>query len=690
MVRPGEVLGLILGAAVIVAAAGWADPFLVGVPMGLVAVLGVNWYLAVLRTFRSGATRRTLGRGLLVQALATILVVVAVGWLLPDVRTVLEAVYGAGALGPRRAVLEAVAARPGPLARVARQGLGALGADGRLARSRVESLLLVLALLSPLAVAALFGRAVVEDAFRRWSQRFFLRHQERVAAFVAEDEEVRKGFLAIEGLGGPFAWAFLRPTLVLFTERRLILLREGRRGEPPLELRTIPLPAMRAVRGAHRFLSLVGLGLGLELINRSILRLWCLSRVLGEEVGDALANVAQQQHFLQAAFEGPVVTHHCPWCFTEAGKGARRPLACGSCGRSLVRSWGRVALICLGLGTLAGLLVTAGGVALAPAVRAVARGDGGQLLILEASRVIAFSAEGRRVSVTPLPHEMRRRGGGRWLAPAGSRGVLVGGASGVWLRAPDGGFRTVLESAATATLLGCAVGDDGRVRVVERAADEWFLSERPWGGTSGRRIRMSLLPVAPPASILGLVGDELLVVMAEGGVARYKPNGERAGWLCQPGDAAHVAGGAVVEGGRVLLVDLLELRPWTLSTEGHDLIHTVTSAGIVDSRVLGTLRLPLWLQALAPRSDAAVRPSVVGPWSSTELVAVDPTAGRVVRISAAGAVRDCPGADLAEWARGLRRWTAATVLGLFTALGMGLLWGAALVGGLVAGRGGAD
>ena len=181
----------------------------------------------------------------------------------------------------------------------------------------------------------------------RWlknkTQKVFISHQEKIASFLNEDEAVKKAFLVYEGRSLLWSILFKKTVLLLWTDARLIIITESIDKRIPAHIRVITLISMRAIRARDAFLSPVSMNVEVELLNKIRISLWPLSRTLGEDMADALATAVQTLKVMQGVYEGPVINHICPFCFTDAGKGRHSQPLCPVCGRSLRESLLRIA-----------------------------------------------------------------------------------------------------------------------------------------------------------------------------------------------------------------------------------------------------------------------------------------------------------------------------------------------------------
>jgi len=666
--------GLVLGGFAGLAHVNQGPSFFTSALPGCVLlVVTVLWYDMLIVRFRADVERGSVLRPVAARGLVVVVMLGAFALYAPGHRKVLVAACGPGTAASRLQRVEAAGTAHPEARQWARWAADGLRRTDEIRDAQVDGALLAL-VLAPFYLAVLFCRPWIEAAVRNWTQRFFLRHQNRVASFLAEEEEVKKAFIAYEGWWHPLKVLTDRPLMVVWTSARVILLRETAGAGPPAQVRSIPIIAVRAVRGCDRLLRPMGLSLTLELLNRDHVALWVVARSLGEEMGEALANAVQQLRAIQGNFEGDVVRHLCPYCFAEAGKGAAAAQSCQVCGRLLRADRRGVALRGVRASVVVGLLVAAGAWTFGPTVRAICRGPAGERVILEGHRLRVFSASGQVTAVAVLPPEIR--GGDGLLVPAGEAGTLVGGAGGVYLWS-GGTCRPVVTGPTYGTVAAATMLSDGRVAVVARKAGSWVLHRVPLRGGAPETTTMSFLPVNPPTVLLGQLGSELLFAMHEGGVARYKTNGERSGTLVGPRDSGKVVGGAVI-GSSVRFVDVERLVPWSLRSNRPDLVQTVQADGsFTATSTLGIRRLPPVLDGfLAPPSEDSIRPTLVCRGSGSDLWCYAAAAGRLVRVTGTGEVRDdfCRG-RLAAWLGEVAAWHAAVWGGLLLASVGLVLWG---------------
>ena len=647
--------------------------FTLAIPASVFLLFLFNWYYLVVVLYRGQLEGKVFRRGA-IQTLVTIALLGILYIPFPNHFRIVKAAYSTEAPKVRTKTIANLGNTKSSKEWVSWATMAIKDSDGP--KSGLTNLGITLLIAFPFLICAIALRNFFENQLRGWTQRVFLRHQGRVASFLAEEEEVKKAFLVFEGFWHPFKLFTTKPTMVLWTDARVILIRENSGLGPPAVIRSIPVISIRAVRGADRFLRPVGLSLDLEMLNRQRHHLWILSRKLGEEMGEALANAVQQLRAIQGAYEGPVIRHICPFCFAEAGKGELPEEVCPVCSRSLRRDKRDVALSALKYCALIAMVISLSAWLFGPQLTAICRGPNGERIILDSHRLRVFNASGNVIKVGVLPSEIRLGGGGKFLLPVGAAGTVVGGPGGVFLW-KNGKFTKVLAGAKYGKLDYVSTSPSGGLAIVARQAGRWVLHLTSYlTGGNVTTIPMSILPVSPPVGLIGTMRNELLFAMEKGGVARYKMNGQRAGWLVHPDDSGIVLGGFVMNERALRLIDGERLAIWNLQSARVDLAQTVEFDGVVTkSTSLGRRRMPLFVNCFLDNEGVAPRPEYICRGGGVDLWILDTLSGRFVRVTKAGKVMDdfCRG-RLAQWLSEVKLWRASQWGALMLSILVFILW----------------
>ena len=642
-------------------------------PLSFLLLILFNWYYLIVALYRGRLNGRVFRR-VIIQALVVVAVLGILYILYPQHFQIVKATYAFEKTTTKINTITKLGTSKSAKEWVSWAKMAIRDGDGPKEGLINFGIIFLVAL--PFLIAIIALRNFFENQLRAWTQRVFLRHQGRVASFLAEEEEVKKAFLVFEGLWHPFKILTAKPTMVLWTDARVILIKESSGLGPPAVIRSVPVISIRAVRGSDRFLRPIGLSLDLETLNRQRHHLWTLSRKLGEEMGEALANAVQQLRAIQGAYEGPVIRHICPFCFAEAGKGEVPEEICPVCSRSLRKDKRDVALSALKYCALVTMVISLTAWLFGPEVTAICRGPKGERVVLDSHRLRVFNASGNVIKVGVLPSELRLGGGGKFLLPTGDTGTIVGGPSGVFLW-KSGKFTKVLTGPKYGKFEFVTKSPAGGLAIVAKQAGRWVLhATSKLTGGKVKTTPMSILPVSPPLGLVGTMRGELLFSMQKGGVARYKMNGQRAGWLVHPDDSGVVLGGFVINNRALRHIDAEPLAIWNFQSNRVDLAQTVEFDGVVTkSTPLGDRRMPQFINCFLDNEGVAVRPELLCRGGGNDIWILDTLSGRLVRVTKTGKVLNdfCRG-RLAQWLNEVRMWRAAQWGALILSILLFIVW----------------
>ena len=649
--------------------------FTLVIPASVLLLIIANWYCLVLALYRGKIGQGKVFRRIIVQSVITVLIAGIFYLVFPEHSSIIKGTYSRTKAAERVKVISKVKKSTAMTRQWGKWSIAAIKEKDASKEGMVDFGIILL-VLSPFLICAIALRSFFENQLRTWTQRVFLRHQGRVASFLAEEEEVKKAFIAYEGIWHPFKFLTAKPTMVLWTDARVILIQETSGLGPAAVIRSVPVISIRTVRGSDRLLRPVGVSLDLELLNRLRLKLWVLSRKLGEEMGEALANAVQQLKAIQGAYDGPVIRHICPFCFAEAGKGVVSEEICPVCSRSLRKDKRELCLSALRYTVITFFLISAIAWLFGPTVTAICRGPKGERMILDKHRLRVFNSSGNVTKVGVLPGDIRHSGGGSFLLPIGPTGTIVGGAGGVY-RFRNGKFTKVIAGAKYGKIEAASKSPTGGLAIVARQAGRWVLHVT--SQLTGGKVKtspMSFLPIQPPSHLLGTMRKELLFAMEKGGVARYKMNGQRSGWVVHPNDSGIIVGGFVLNDRALRLVDVEPLSPWHFRSERVDLAQTVEFDGVVtNSSPLGDRRMPLFINSILDNEGVAVRPELLCRGGGKDMWIMDTLSGRLVRVNASGKVLDdFTRGRLAQWLNEVRVWRGAQWGALVAGVFIFILW----------------
>jgi len=535
---------------------------------------------------------------------------------------------------------------------------------------------LPLAVVSVLIIVSMFVLSfMLSKVLDKWlkdkTQKVFIAHQGKIAAFLSEDESVKKAFLCYEGRFLLWSVILSRPALVLWTDARIIIITESMDNRIPGHIRVLTLLSMRAIRAREAFLSPFAINIEIELLNKLRVSLWPVSQVIGEEMGEALASAVQQLKIMQGVYEGPVINHLCPFCFADAGKGRRSDICCPVCSRSLRESifyiLGSKLYLVVPILVLLSLIFSV----IRPQIQGIARANNGNRILLDSDRISSFDSSGKVVRSSMLPTKIS--GSKLFVKQLADWGTLVGGEQ--FLYKWSGKKFSALWQAPDEHLIQSAEKFSGNdLLVISTFRDSWFVFLITRTGKVKLQNELSCL-VDKPQKFIGVWSKELLFAMEGGGVARYLLKGRRVGWLVHPDDSGVISGGFTLNSAEVRLVDLEELSEFSLSSNRSDIVYTLDKDGVIKSQIsLGEERLlPRLLCLLASSQERAVRPDFMCSGAGKDVWLLDIYNAKLIRVTENGKVFSgfCRGSMLELISR-VRMWMAAVfslwfaaVIGLF-------------------------